>query len=71
MLYDRDGAVRGLVQREFRQIYPTPGWVEHDPEEKRGSLNHVLRESHKTWHGVSCINLIGIRGRIAWGSARS
>jgi glycerol kinase len=33
ILYDRDGAIRGVVQREFVQIYPRSGWVEHDPEE--------------------------------------
>ena len=33
ILYDRDGAIHGLAQREFEQIYPRPGWVEHDPEE--------------------------------------
>ena len=33
ILYDRDGTIHGLAQREFQQIYPHPGWVEHDPEE--------------------------------------
>lgn len=33
MLFDRAGAVAGSAQREFRQIFPQPGWVEHDPQE--------------------------------------
>jgi glycerol kinase len=33
ILFDRDGAIKGLAQREFRQIFPQPGWVEHDPQE--------------------------------------
>jgi glycerol kinase len=33
MLFDRDGAVVSSHQLEHRQIYPQPGWVEHDPEE--------------------------------------
>jgi glycerol kinase len=33
IVFDESGAVRGLAQREFRQIFPQPGWVEHDPEE--------------------------------------
>jgi glycerol kinase len=33
ILFDRDGGVRGVAQREFRQIFPQPGWVEHDPLE--------------------------------------
>ena len=28
-----DGHVHGLAQAPFRQIYPKPGWVEHDPRE--------------------------------------
>ncbi|MFO1360914.1 MAG: glycerol kinase GlpK [Burkholderiales bacterium] len=33
IVFDEAGAVRGLAQREFRQLFPQPGWVEHDPEE--------------------------------------
>jgi glycerol kinase len=33
ILFDQTGAVRGVVQKEFRQIYPQSGWVEHDPLE--------------------------------------
>jgi len=33
IVFDRDGRIRAMAQREFRQIYPQPGWVEHDPME--------------------------------------
>ncbi len=33
MLFDDDGLPRGVAQREIRQCYPQPGWVEHDPLE--------------------------------------
>ena len=33
MLFDADGKPRHQAQRELRQHYPQPGWVEHDPEE--------------------------------------
>jgi len=33
MLFDRAGSAAGTDQREHRQIYPQPGWVEHDPLE--------------------------------------
>jgi glycerol kinase len=33
ILFDREGAIKGVAQREFRQIFPQPGWVEHDPME--------------------------------------
>ena len=32
VLYDRAGTIRGLVQREFDQIYPRAGWVDHQEE---------------------------------------
>lgn len=33
MVIDREGAVRGVAQREFTQFFPQPGWVEHDGRE--------------------------------------
>jgi glycerol kinase len=33
MLFDRQGNVVSMAQKEFQQIYPRPGWVEHDPRE--------------------------------------
>src|SRR5229473_1000154 len=33
ILFDDAGAVLHTARRELRQIYPRPGWVEHDPEE--------------------------------------
>jgi len=33
ILFDQEGNARCVAQREFRQIYPEPGWVEHDPWE--------------------------------------
>ena len=33
LLFDQDGAVRAVAQREFDQIFPQPGWVEHNPEQ--------------------------------------
>jgi glycerol kinase len=33
IVFDEGGAVRAVAQREFRQIYPRPGWVEHDARE--------------------------------------
>ena len=33
ILFDRNGIPFSTAQKEFTQIYPKPGWVEHDPEE--------------------------------------
>lgn len=45
MLFDRSGAIRGVAQREFRQIFPQPGWVEHDPQEIWSSQAGVAAEA--------------------------
>ncbi|HEU0008264.1 MAG TPA: FGGY family carbohydrate kinase, partial [Verrucomicrobiae bacterium] len=33
ILFDQSGAVVASAQKEFRQMFPQPGWVEHDPDE--------------------------------------
>ena len=33
ILFDKGGAIKAVAQREFRQIFPQAGWVEHDPQE--------------------------------------
>ncbi len=33
ILFDKDGAIAAVAQKEFTQFYPQPGWVEHDPME--------------------------------------
>jgi glycerol kinase len=33
IVFDARGAIRAVAQKEFRQIFPRPGWVEHDAEE--------------------------------------
>jgi glycerol kinase len=45
LLFDHNGAVRSVAQREFKQIFPEPGWVEHDPEEIAASQISVALEA--------------------------
>ena len=33
IVFDAEGRIVAMAQRELRQIYPSPGWVEHDPNE--------------------------------------
>ncbi len=42
VLFDNTGGIVDLEQQEFAQIYPQPGWVEHDPEEIWKSQRRVL-----------------------------
>ena len=44
ILYDREGKVLKITQKEFTQIYPKAGWVEHDPMEIWGSQSGVVSE---------------------------
>jgi glycerol kinase len=44
ILFDRAGRVCGIAQQEFRQIFPEPGWVEHDANEIWQSQLAVIRE---------------------------
>jgi glycerol kinase len=42
MVFDHDGNVVAIDQKEHRQIYPQPGWVEHDPLEIRDRMFEVI-----------------------------
>ncbi|HET7438377.1 MAG TPA: glycerol kinase GlpK [Nitrospira sp.] len=33
LLFDHEGSIRAVAQEEFEQIFPHPGWVEHNPEQ--------------------------------------
>ena len=43
IVFDRRGTILSVAQQEFQQIYPKPGWVEHDPEEIWSSQLQVAR----------------------------
>ena len=45
IIFDKSGKNISVAQHEFTQIYPSAGWVEHDPEEIFGKLYASMRES--------------------------
>jgi glycerol kinase len=45
ILFDAEGTIRHIARRDLRQIYPQPGWVEHDPEEIWGAVVATCREA--------------------------
>ncbi len=45
ILFDHSGSIRGTGQKEFEQIFPQPGWVEHKPEEIWSSQIGVVAEA--------------------------
>jgi glycerol kinase len=44
VLFDERADIKGIVQMEFRQIFPQPGWVEHDPGEILNTQRLVLEK---------------------------
>lgn len=43
IIFDRDGRIVGIHQKEHKQIFPRPGWVEHDPLEIWENTQIVIR----------------------------
>jgi len=45
IVFDKSGSIVSVAQKEFRQLFPQPGWVEHDPEEIWSSQLGVAAEA--------------------------
>ncbi|MDO9147762.1 MAG: glycerol kinase GlpK [Hydrogenophaga sp.] len=61
IVFDGRGNVVAMAQREFRQIYPQPGWVEHDPRELWTTQLETAREVlHKAGLAASALHAVGI-----------
>lgn len=45
ILFDRKGNICSMAQKEFPQIFPKPGWVEHDPGDIWNSQYEVMKEA--------------------------
>ena len=58
VIYDHATEVVASAQQEFPQIYPQPGWVEHDPEVIWSSVRAVCKEVL----GVACASAAQITG---------
>ncbi len=54
IIFDRSGIIRSVAQKEFPQIFPRSGWVEHDPHQIWSSQASVIAEA---------ISEIGITGK--------
>ncbi len=61
VIYDHEASVIASAQQEFPQIYPRPGWVEHDPEAIWDSVSDVTEAAmQKAAAGAADISAIGI-----------
>ncbi len=65
MVFDRFGNVVAVDQKEHRQIYPKPGWVEHDPleiwERTQEVITNALRKSDITPSDLASIGITNQR----------
>jgi glycerol kinase len=59
MIFDRKGRIVASHQVEHQQIFPKPGWVEHDPEEIWSSSEEVIRVAMETGN-VDANDLVAI-----------
>src|ERR1700743_912401 len=71
IVFDHKGQIRSVAQKEFKQIFPQPGWVEHDPNEIWSSQASVAAEATvKIGINGSHIKAIGITNQrettIVW-----
>jgi glycerol kinase len=75
LILDRRLAVRAKVNQEFRQIFPKPGWVEHDLEDIWGStistVQRALREAGLHGRDVAAIGITNQRETTALWERRS
>ena len=74
ILFDRNGEIRGAAQKEFPQLYPQPGWVEHDPGDIWSTQMGVTMEAmQKAGAGTGDIAAIGITNQrettLVWDAA--
>jgi glycerol kinase len=70
LLIDQQGQVAGMAQQEFRQIYPEPGWVEHDAMEIWDSQVKVVKDLLHKLSGQDRLVGVGITNQrettIVW-----
>lgn len=45
LIFDKTGSIVSLYQYEFKQIFPHPGWIEHDPMEILESVEICIRKT--------------------------
>ncbi|TFY97819.1 glycerol kinase GlpK [Ramlibacter rhizophilus] len=60
IVFDHAGQPVAMAQKEFRQLFPQPGWVEHDPREIWATQHAVALEAVAQVGGIEHIAAIGI-----------
>ena len=71
VLFDKNGSIKGVAQQEFRQIFPSSGWVEHDPKEilntQLGTLYKLIKDQRVDVTSIAAIGITNQRETtIVW-----
>jgi glycerol kinase len=71
ILFNEEGAIVSVSQREFEQIYPQPGWVEHDPKEifrtQRETAREAVRKANVPMKDIMAVGIANQRETtIVW-----
>jgi glycerol kinase len=65
IIFDKLGNSIGVAQKEFTQIFPQPGWVEHDAEEiwatQKGTMAEAIAKANITSKGIAAIGITNQR----------
>jgi len=65
IVFDHAGQIQSVAQKEFRQIFPRPGWVEHDPDEiwstQLGVAVEAVTQAGLTGRDIAAIGLANQR----------
>ncbi|MBS1681716.1 MAG: glycerol kinase GlpK [Bacteroidetes bacterium] len=65
VLFNEHGSIVGIAQQEFSQIFPQPGWVEHDPKEiwntQIGVLQKVITENKIEAKSIAALGITNQR----------
>lgn len=65
MVFDHQGNIISTAQKEFRQIFPQPGWVEHDPNEiwstQFGTMAEAVAKAHINMKQIAAIGITNQR----------
>ncbi len=68
ILFEKNGNIASLVQREFPQIFPKEGWVEHDPmtiwSTQIAALTEAFLKLGTTWEEIACIGITNQRETV-------
>ena len=65
ILFDHAGSIVAVAQKEFPQIFPKPGWVEHDPRDiwstQAGVVAEVVQKAGLTGSDIAAIGITNQR----------